>query len=169
MLVYRPRRIRILVPIVFCVLLARKHLYIGLSLALTPLIFTFGDDSMRLSLERDNFDVTFQKYPSQPDPDTANDPSYQVPPIIHNIFLGPRGAPRVEWDEAVDACRKYHPGYTFEHWNDSRAAEFVKQEYPEIWPTWEGYKYHIQRADSLRYMILHSYGGKPPDIVSGHL
>lgn len=161
MLVYRSRRGAVLVSILLCLLFTRKHLSIGLSLALTPLIFTFGDASMRLSAERDNFDITFDNYPSYPTPDTAEDPSYQVPPIIHHIFLGSPDAPHPEWDEAGEACRKYHPGYTFEMWDDSRAAEFVAKEYPSIWQTWKGYKYVIQRADSLRYMILHTYGGEP--------
>jgi len=125
-----------------------------------PLIFTFGDSSMRLSSERDHFDVTFANYSSIPDPATAHDPSYPVPPIIHNIFLGPRRKLPPAWEVAGEACRQYHPGFTFEFWDDERAEEFVQREYPNIWPTWNGYRYHIQRADSLRYMILHHYGGK---------
>lgn len=117
---------------------------------------------MRLSQDRDDFDVTFTKYPSTPDLIIANTSDYLVPPIIHNIFIGERRKMRPEWEEAGHACRQQHPGYVFEFWDDARAAEFVQREFPDIWATWRDYPYNIQRADSLRYMILYRYGGMLP-------
>ena len=131
----------------------------GIALALEPLIFSFGDKSFLLSHERDGFDITFEKYPSTPEISIADDTSYLVPPILHTIFLGPKRA-RPEWDQAAQSCRMQHPGYTFKSWDDSMAEEFVKQEFPHTWPTWKGYQFPIQRADSLRYMLLYKYGGK---------
>jgi mannosyltransferase OCH1-like enzyme len=160
MLVQRRRRMRIfIISMLSLLLLFRRHIRVGVSLALMPLIFQWGDSSMRLSRYRDDFDVTFDKYPSTPDPIIANISAYPIPPIIHNIFIGERRKMRREWEEAGRACRQQHLGYTFEFWDDIRAEEFVQREFPDIWPTWRGYPYNIQRADSLRYMILYRYGG----------
>lgn len=37
--------------------------------------------------------------------------------------------------------------------------EFVGAEYPEFLALYQGYRYNIQRADALRYFLLHYYGG----------
>ena len=150
---------RICILLALSLLFFRRHIQAGVSLALMPLIFRWGDSTMRLSQDRDDFDVTFNKYLSTPDPVIANHPAYSIPPIIHNIFIGERRKIRPEWEEAGQACRRQHLGYTFEFWDDTRAEAFVQQEFPNIWPTWRDYPYNIQRADSLRYMILYRYGG----------
>lgn len=140
------------------ILLYRSHIRAGIALALEPLIFTFGDRSFELSSSRDGFDVTFSQYEPIPQLEPLTNASYQVPPIIHHILLGPRKM-RTQWLEAGKACKQYHPGYVFEFWDDARADEFVREEFVDIYPTWSGYKYPIQRADSLRYMVLYKYGG----------
>src|ERR1700679_2217474 len=100
MLIQRKHRTRWTILAVFLLLLmCRKHIRAGIPIALEPFTFSFGDKSFLLSSERDDFDITFAKYPSTPDASTVNDTSYLVPPIIHNIFLGPKPE-RPEWDEA---------------------------------------------------------------------
>ena len=56
-----------------------------------------------------------------------------------------------------------HPQYEFKFWTDKNAEEFVTREFPEILDTWHSYRHLIQKADSLRYMVLYTYGGESSD------
>ncbi|KIW17129.1 hypothetical protein PV08_04320 [Exophiala spinifera] len=128
-----------------------------------PLTFNH-DTTIRISPARDDFDITFEEYTSSAAPSSharapgGND-TYPVPAIIHNVFLGSSDLLRSSWALAAHACRVVHPDYNFEFWDNARAERFVRREYPELWPTWKNYRYDSQRADSLRYMVLHHYGG----------
>jgi mannosyltransferase OCH1-like enzyme len=44
-------------------------------------------------------------------------------------------------------------------WTDDGAREFLALHYPWFLDTWDAYPFPIQRADSIRYFILHHYGG----------
>jgi inositol phosphorylceramide mannosyltransferase catalytic subunit len=148
----------LLAMFVLSLLYFRRHITTGVALASMPLIFTYGTESFRLSEERDHFDITFDSYPkATPSPPNASLP---IPPIIHNIFIGDKARYRQSWDEARQSCRDMHPGYEVEFWDEERSVDFVKREFPEVWPTWSGYRYPIQRADSLRYLLLQRYGGE---------
>jgi hypothetical protein len=147
----------LLAGLVVLIFYYRRHVAAGMSLAAMPLIFRYGDESMRLSEDRDHFDITFESYPKISTPLNGSLP---VPPIIHNIFIGDFARYRPAWDEARATCRDQHPGYEFEYWDEDRAAEFVQREFPKVWPTWKGSRYPIHRADSLRYLLLYHYGGK---------
>lgn len=45
-------------------------------------------------------------------------------------------------------------------WDDAKAEDLVRNDYPEYLEMWRGYRYPIQRADSLRYFVMYKYGGK---------
>ncbi|RKO86844.1 nucleotide-diphospho-sugar transferase, partial [Blyttiomyces helicus] len=64
-----------------------------------------------------------------------------------------------DWLKAREACKQLHPGYEFKFWDDRAAEEFIIAEHRDFYETWKSYRYPIQRADSLRYLILYSYGG----------
>lgn len=137
----------------------RRHVIAGVHLAAMPLLFKLGDVANPLTLEGDHFDVTFQNYSAEPDSSDSS-ANYAVPPIIHNVFIGSNSTLRPAWEEARRSCRAQHPNFTFEFWNEERAKDFVEHQFPSIWPTWRDYKLPIQKADSLRYMLLYHYGGK---------
>lgn len=44
-------------------------------------------------------------------------------------------------------------------WTNEKSREFIAEEYPWFLDTFDGYKYPIQRADSIRYFVLAHYGG----------
>lgn len=152
-------RLRLAAAALLLILCAfRRHLHNAVLLALEPLIFTYGDRSFELSLERDDFDITFSRYPLNPHQVALNESSLIVPPIIHHILLGKKEM-LPGWIKAGESCKEQHPDYRFEFWDDERANTFVEKEYPGLYPMWKGYPYVIQRADSLRYMILYKHGG----------
>jgi mannosyltransferase OCH1-like enzyme len=49
-------------------------------------------------------------------------------------------------------------------WTNEKSREFIAAEYPWFLETFDGYKYPIQRADSIRYFVLAHYGGTYIDL-----
>jgi len=93
---------------------------------------------------------------------TSADSNYTslVPPIIHHILIGNIDLnKRPTWITARQACIEWHPNYEFKFWNNSSAEKLIQEEFPWFSETWKNYPYAIQRADSLRYLILYHYGG----------
>ena len=154
-------KIALLIVASICIIF-RHHVLAGVQLAAMPLLFKLGNVGNPLTLEADNFDVTFERYSTEPDRARGDDQHYAVPPIIHNIFIGNNATLRPAWDTARATCRAQHPGYTFEYWDEERAKDFVQRQFPTVWPTWRDYEFSIQKADSLRYMLLYYYGGTFP-------
>ncbi|TPX62010.1 hypothetical protein SpCBS45565_g07116 [Spizellomyces sp. 'palustris'] len=82
-----------------------------------------------------------------------------IPPIMHHIAIEMKTPIPQKWLDARDACKQVHPDWTFMFWDDASAEDFVRKEHPWFLHTWTNYKYPIQRADSLRYLVLFTYGG----------
>ena len=115
--------------------------------------------SSAIVTSKDNFDPTMKSYLLN---QTTASPDYPdvVPAILHHILIGNIDLnQRPAWIAARDSCLQWHPGYEYKFWNDSSAEALIRQEYPWFLSTWKSYSYPIQRADSLRYLILYRYGG----------
>lgn len=54
-------------------------------------------------------------------------------------------------------------------WTDAGSREFIANNYPWFLETFDGYTYPIQRADAIRYFVLHHYGGIYLDLDVGCL
>lgn len=52
-------------------------------------------------------------------------------------------------------------------WTDASSREFIAEHYPWFLDTFDDYEYGIQRADAIRYFILHHYGGIYLDLDIG--
>lgn len=81
----------------------------------------------------------------------------QIPRIIHQTWKD-YNVPE-HWQIAVESCKNIHKTYKYVHWTDADMEEFVKTIYPDFYSTYTKYKYHIQRCDAFRYLILYRYGG----------
>ncbi|KAI9006038.1 nucleotide-diphospho-sugar transferase [Gaertneriomyces semiglobifer] len=82
-----------------------------------------------------------------------------IPPIIHHIVINMKTEVPETWVAAREACMQLHPDWTFMYWDDQRAVDFIRKEHGWFLETWQSYKYPIQKADSLRYLVLYTYGG----------
>lgn len=156
----RRRRIAILSVAILAgvLLLFRNYIAITINILFRgPFIAHEFSEPLHISLEKDDFDITFKSYSSSPI--TKPDTSLAVPPIMHHILLG---SPKTtsNFTSARSACIDLHPGYEFKYWTDENSREFVFQNYPHLYTMWSSYRWTIQRADSLRYMVLHHYGGE---------
>lgn len=52
-----------------------------------------------------------------------------------------------------------NPDYKYVLWDDADNRKFVEEHYKWFLPTYDGYDVEIKRADAIRYMFLHKYGG----------
>jgi hypothetical protein len=52
-------------------------------------------------------------------------------------------------------------------WTDAGSRDFIESHYPWFLEIYDGYTYPIQRADSIRYFVLHHYGGVYMDLDVG--
>ena len=87
--------------------------------------------------------------------------SEPVPKIIHQIFLtaGRSDATLAKYEPAIQSCKTLHPKWAFNLWTDLNATQFMADFYTEIFPHYLNYYQNIQRANILRYALLHHYGG----------
>lgn len=129
----------------------------GFVIGITPLIWKHHQADFLISLEHDNFDVTFGNY-SETQVSAGPDYEDQVPPILHHITLGNRRQGN-DWNDARESCLQFHPGWENHLWTDETADAFIEAKYPHLKTMWEGYRFPIQKIDALRYLILYEYGG----------
>jgi mannosyltransferase OCH1-like enzyme len=144
----------------FFIFLLRSYFIVTYNVLIKgPWIARNKSEHMRISAERDNFDLTFESYSREAI--FAPNMSMPVPPIMHHIYLGtPRPGAMGSHETARQACVALHPGYEFKYWTDFEAEDFVARNYPDLYDMWSRYPFVIQKADSLRYMILYIYGGE---------
>ncbi|RSL67406.1 hypothetical protein CEP51_012651 [Fusarium floridanum] len=83
--------------------------------------------------------------------------SRQIPRILHQTCKN-ETIPEM-WAESQQSCLKAYSGFEYKLWTDERAREFLSSEYPWFLETWDTYPFPIQRADAIRYFVLHHYGG----------
>lgn len=154
------RRQKLILGSVLLLILVFFHGYLKIVFAILiqgPFISRWRSDHHRLSNDRDGFDITFNSYPTQPNLEI--DRSLPVPAILHHIYLGSSSQRNETLAACYESCLSMHPHYESKFWNDNNAEEFVAREFPEMLDMWNSYRYLIQKADSLRYMVLYVYGG----------
>jgi mannosyltransferase OCH1-like enzyme len=84
-----------------------------------------------------------------------------IPRRIHHILLGPLSStPPESWISARNSCIAIHSKFEKHYyWTDENGQEFLEKYYPWFVKIWNSYKTNIQKADALRYFVLHHYGG----------
>ncbi|TFK43434.1 glycosyltransferase family 32 protein, partial [Crucibulum laeve] len=89
----------------------------------------------------------------------------RIPRIIHQTWK--TETLPVKWQGISQACRDMMPDYEYILWTDASSRDFIAEHYPWFLDTFDGYKYPIQRADVIRYFVLHHYGGIYIDLDIG--
>lgn len=100
-----------------------------------------------------------------PNSPAINSQPQLIPKIIHQTYVND-SVPE-HWKGPQQSCRDLHPDYEYKLWTDKKAREFIAAEYPWFLETYDGYPYPIQRADSIRYFVLHHFGGIYIDLDDG--
>jgi len=87
-----------------------------------------------------------------------------IPKKMFQILLAPY---RQEvFADQMQTWRERNKGWEFYVMRDADAAHFVQKHYPEWWPTFRILPKPILKADVLRYMLIHTYGGVYSDVDS---
>ncbi|KAJ4367170.1 CSG1/SUR1-like protein [Neocucurbitaria cava] len=100
-----------------------------------------------------------------PNSGTINERPQLIPKIIHQTYIN-ESIP-VHWQGPQQSCLDLHPDYEYKLWTDKKSREFIAAEYPWFLETFDGYPYPIQRADAIRYFVLHHFGGIYIDLDDG--
>lgn len=94
-------------------------------------------------------------------------PKEKIPRIIHQTWKDEHLPPR--WQAIRDECAAMHPDYEYMLWTDADSRKFIADHYHWFLPVFDAYPYPIQRADAIRYFVLHHYGGIYMDLDIGCL
>lgn len=97
--------------------------------------------------------------------DASLSPPEKVPRIIHQTWKSEQLPPK--WQAIREECMAMHPDYDFKLWTDTGSRDFIAEHYPWFLPVFDAYPYGIQRADAIRYFVLHYYGGVYMDLDIG--
>ncbi|TFY83950.1 hypothetical protein EWM64_g79 [Hericium alpestre] len=108
--------------------------------------------------------ITEQELDAPPSNNTAIE---RIPRIIHQTWKTETLPPR--WKDISEECRAMMPDYEYMLWTDATSREFIAEQYSWFLDTFDSYTYPIQRADAIRYFVLHYYGGIYMDLDIGCL
>lgn len=100
-----------------------------------------------------------------PNSSLSHPPPQLIPKIIHQTYINASIPTR--WIEAQQSCIDLHPDYEYILWSDASSQAFIAKEYPWFLETFENYPHPIQRADTIRYFVLATYGGVYIDLDDG--
>ena len=81
-----------------------------------------------------------------------------VPKIIHQQWKNTTVPKRFkQWQQKWQKIFP-EPEYKYMLWTDASGKKLIEEHYPFFLKTYNEYPFGIQRADSMRYFILHRYG-----------
>ena len=92
-------------------------------------------------------------------------PSYTksgIPKIIHQTWKT-KDIPE-KWKLSEQEWKRLHPGWIHHVWTDEEIRNHVATRHPDLLELHDSYPYPIQRADMIRYLVLHDYGGVYSDL-----
>jgi mannosyltransferase OCH1-like enzyme len=81
-----------------------------------------------------------------------------IPRIIHQTYKSLKSLPQ-HWKEVPESWKRNNEEWTYMFWSDDDCRNLVKTRFPTFLPLFDSYEYPIQRADAIRPMIMHTYGG----------
>jgi len=88
-----------------------------------------------------------------------------IPKILHQVFHNwsdPESttiALPEDWERARKSCLDLNPDWEYRLWTAKSSRDFIEEEFPWFLPTYDGYKFPIQRVDVIRYFALLKFGG----------
>jgi inositol phosphorylceramide mannosyltransferase catalytic subunit len=86
----------------------------------------------------------------------------QIPCIIHQTWKN-NNIPH-EWTVSQKEWKRYHPDWIYVLWTDKDIFDYISQFHPRFIELFMSFPYGIQKADAIRYFILHDFGGLYSDL-----
>ena len=82
---------------------------------------------------------------------------------LHQIWL--QGEPPDKFRDNVDSLKKHHSQWNYKLWDERSILELIQNNYHKKYvEMWKSYPTLIQKCDSARHFILHTYGGLYVDL-----
>ena len=82
-----------------------------------------------------------------------------IPKLIHQTWKVEKVPRRLYAPRWIRSWKEHHPDWEYRLWTDEDNRNLVKEFYPWFLPIFDNYPEAINRADAIRYFILHKYGG----------
>lgn len=145
----------------------RRPLLIFLLITTVILTFLLHEVSTLIALLIEDASADAIQKSELPAPNSTLIPSRPqlIPKIIHQTYINESIPAR--WQASQKSCIDLHQDYEYILWTDAKSLEFIEKEYPWFADTFKGYQHPIQRADSIRYFVLATYGGVYIDLDDG--
>jgi inositol phosphorylceramide mannosyltransferase catalytic subunit len=86
----------------------------------------------------------------------------KIPKIIHQTWRDRNVPPK--WQSSPAAWKHYHKDWLYVLWTDKDIFDYIRQRHPLYYDTFRKFPYGIQKADAIRYFILHDFGGLYSDL-----
>jgi len=86
----------------------------------------------------------------------------EIPQILHQTWKDNQ-VPDV-FSDYVASWKTNHPDWEYRLWTDVDNRRLITEHYPWFLATYDAYPKPIQRADAVRYFILHRHGGLYVDL-----
>lgn len=88
-----------------------------------------------------------------------------IPHLIFQTWKSKTDMP-VMYREFSQIIQEMNPSFTHVLWDDQENANFIQNEYPWFYSTYQNYDRPIKRVDAIRYFFLYHYGGVYMDMDS---
>lgn len=85
-----------------------------------------------------------------------------IPKIIHQTWKN--NEVPYKWRGSPKFWKKFHPDWTWVLWTDKDIFDYIKLEHPEFVQVFLEFPHGIQKADAIRYFVLHDFGGVYSDL-----
>ncbi|KAL9182285.1 hypothetical protein ACHAXT_012937 [Thalassiosira profunda] len=107
--------------------------------------------------------------------DTRENGTHRVPLIMHRMWKDDafleNSSPALptNWTKAFADCNEQYRkrNWTTILWSDESLRSFFEDHYQDFLPTYDSYRYNIQRVDAARYFVLFHFGGLYMDLDVG--
>lgn len=85
-----------------------------------------------------------------------------IPRILHQLWKSKKLPWR--WKHTTAAVKRWHPEWEYRLWDDEMINVYVQEHYPDFYPIFSGFSRNIMRADVMRYILMHDFGGMYCDL-----
>lgn len=85
-----------------------------------------------------------------------------IPCIVHQTWKN-TNIPR-EWIISQREWKRCHPDWVYVLWTDKDIYDYILEYHPNFIDLFMNFTYGIQKADAIRYFILHDFGGVYSDL-----
>ena len=85
----------------------------------------------------------------------------KIPKVFHHVWHAwkPGSKPSQQYQQWMGQLKELHPDWEFKLWDIDESLKFVETHYPHLLEVYKGYDKPIKRVDSIRYLVLHHFGG----------